>query len=64
MMHKMYCTIEVNGVECPVTNFFDIDGNELAEDAKLGEADKAVVLLPDGQWLVTEINIDELRPLN
>lgn len=64
MTHKMYCTIEVNGVECPVTNLFDIDGNELAETATLGEATRAVVLLPDGQWMVTEIDIDELRPLN
>lgn len=64
VMHtKMYCTINVDGVACPVTNMFDIDGNELTEDATLEHVASIVALLPNGHWYVTETDYTELRPL-
>lgn len=59
----MYCTINVDGAICPVTNLFDIDGNELGEEDTLEHVATVVALLPDGRWLATEADYTELRPL-
>lgn len=60
---KMYCTIKYNGAVCPVANMFDINGNELTDADTVDQVCTVVALLPDGQWLATEANYTELRPL-
>ena len=61
---KMYCTIRVNGEDCPVTNLLDIDGNELGDDDVFGDAYSFVAQLPDGKWLAALVEDANLRPLN
>lgn len=48
-------TLLINGVSCPVTNVFDLDGDETTI---LADAYSAVALLPNGQW--TSLCVDQI----
>ena len=63
-VHEMLCTIEINGILCPVTNLFGIDGDELDNTFPLYMAFSAVVHLPDGQWLATTVEPSDLKALS
>lgn len=41
------------GHPCPVTNLFDLDGDEIYEPA---DACSAVIQLPNGCWLAVEVD--------
>lgn len=62
-MDKMLCTIRINGSDCPVTNLFDIDGNELRASDTLDMATSVVALLPNNEWLAIDVDLYDLRPL-
>jgi hypothetical protein len=60
---KVYCTISINGIQCPVTNMFDIDGDALLDTSTLDMVCSVVAQLPNGQWVSTTANHTELWPL-
>ena len=64
MLDKIYATIEFNGVQCPVTNMFDIDGDELSDDDTVEQVCRVVAMLPDGNWLGIDAYYTDLRALH
>ena len=54
----------INGVDCPVTNLFDIDGVELGPEDTLDKVCSLVAELPNGQWAVMSADISDLRALS
>ena len=62
-MNKVLCVLRVNGIDCPVYNLLDIDGDELSDAATVDMAFMAVAQLPDGKWLATEVDHYDLRAL-
>lgn len=60
---KVYATIRVNGVQCPVTNLLDIDGEELTDADAVNKVCRVVALAPDGAWIVIDTNYASLWPL-
>ena len=50
----------INGESCPVTNMFDLDGDEtsVVEDAY-----SVVAMAPDGKWLSIIVNEIGIHPL-
>lgn len=53
-------TLFINGVSCPVTNVFDLDGDETTI---LADAYSAVALAPDGKWLSICVDQSGIFPL-
>jgi hypothetical protein len=60
---KVYATIRINGIQCPVTNMFDIDNNELMDSDTLDKVYRVVALAPDGSWVVIDTDYASLWPL-
>ena len=53
-------TLVVNGIHCPVTNLYDLDGDDTTD---LDLAAVAVCLLPDGKWLTAQVSSSGVWPL-
>lgn len=57
---KVLGTLLINGQHCPVTNVFDLDGDETTI---LADAYSAVALLPDGKWISLCVDLCGILPL-
>lgn len=57
---RIYGTIKIDGMHCPVTNLFDASGDETDDT---DEACSAVVRLFDGKWMSVCINERDIWPL-
>jgi hypothetical protein len=53
MTNKVYGTVLVNGERCPVTNLFDIDGDD-TDDVE--QAVRGVAKAADDKWIVFDID--------
>lgn len=64
MHDKMYCIININGNHCPVTNMFDITGNELTSEDDSDDIFSIIALLPSGLWATLQADYFDLGALN
>lgn len=61
---KVYAMISVNGLLCPVTNMFDIDGDSMGDRDTVDMCCSVVAQLPCGAWISAAIDWRELRKLS
>lgn len=61
---RVLALFEVAGVMCPVTNMFDINGDEIVDYNKIDNVFSVVVFLQDNKWLAIEAASSELKILH
>lgn len=60
MTGRVYGTILVNDIPCPVTNLIDIDGEDTDD---LDQAIRGVAKAADDKWVVFDIDATGVFPL-
>lgn len=60
MVDKVWGTLLINGVSCPVTNIFDMDGDDTDT---IADAYSAVVQVPNGLYISVCVDQSGIYPL-